>query len=728
MMLLRHGAVVAEGWWAPYAPIDRTCCTRSARASPRPRSGFAVAEGLVDLDDTVLSHFPELDAEITDPRCAPHPRPPRRRDGQRAPHRHDRPRTRDRPRRPRPRIPADPARRRARLRVRLQPAVHLLDRRDHPEGGRDAAHGVPAAEAVRAARHRRGRVAHRPARPRARLQRVPRHHRRDREARASSTCSAGAGTGSSCWTRRGSTTRPARTSPTPTSRTPTGARATDSSSGWPGTAIAATARTASSASCSPNRTPSSPSPARASTCRPCSTPRGSTCCRRWRRLRGAAIAAAAAAEPELARSACVGRAAPGIRARPSTVRRAHLHAGRAATVCRSITEVTVTPGERTHARLAHRRAVRGWTSTPASASGSSGMRVVASGGATPSGCARVRGDLRRDSAPAPDRVRRRTAGRTHFAAHVDHRAAAPAARSPRCGCRVRSTLRDQPPPGPAPADRAPSARARRHRGRVAAHASPEDGTDPDVPVAATVVIVRDGARRAGSAHDRAPRPRVVRRRLGLSRRQARARRWRSRRRCRRTTSSRPRVGPRRARPGRRRVSWWMPPTSCRCRAGTRRRGSRCASARGSSSRTTRTGELTPAPDEVIDAAWIRPADMLARHARGRGHAVPADVGHAARARRAAGRRGAGRRRAHRRDPPVRDGRAPRRATDRCCSGRATPTTTDASLRGDARGRGIPPPARAGRAALGLHPLRLRRVRRRASRAAVAGGRRPRRSR
>ncbi|KPG78311.1 serine hydrolase, partial [Frigoribacterium sp. RIT-PI-h] len=30
--------------------------------------GFAVAEGLMGLDDTVLGHFPELDAEVTDPR------------------------------------------------------------------------------------------------------------------------------------------------------------------------------------------------------------------------------------------------------------------------------------------------------------------------------------------------------------------------------------------------------------------------------------------------------------------------------------------------------------------------------------------------------------------------------------------------------------------------------------------------------------------------------------
>ena len=27
-MLVRHGHVVAEGWWAPYDATTRTCCTR----------------------------------------------------------------------------------------------------------------------------------------------------------------------------------------------------------------------------------------------------------------------------------------------------------------------------------------------------------------------------------------------------------------------------------------------------------------------------------------------------------------------------------------------------------------------------------------------------------------------------------------------------------------------------------------------------------------------------
>ena len=59
-MVVRHGHVVAEGWWAPYTPERPGCCTRSARASPPPRSGSPLAEGLFDLDDPVVSHFPEF--------------------------------------------------------------------------------------------------------------------------------------------------------------------------------------------------------------------------------------------------------------------------------------------------------------------------------------------------------------------------------------------------------------------------------------------------------------------------------------------------------------------------------------------------------------------------------------------------------------------------------------------------------------------------------------------
>jgi hypothetical protein len=28
LVLLRHGHVVAQGWWSPYTPDGRSCCTR----------------------------------------------------------------------------------------------------------------------------------------------------------------------------------------------------------------------------------------------------------------------------------------------------------------------------------------------------------------------------------------------------------------------------------------------------------------------------------------------------------------------------------------------------------------------------------------------------------------------------------------------------------------------------------------------------------------------------
>ena len=68
VMLLLHGQVIAEGWWHPYSP-DRVHLLYSlSKSFTSTATGFAVAEGLVDLDATVLSYFPELDADVTDPR------------------------------------------------------------------------------------------------------------------------------------------------------------------------------------------------------------------------------------------------------------------------------------------------------------------------------------------------------------------------------------------------------------------------------------------------------------------------------------------------------------------------------------------------------------------------------------------------------------------------------------------------------------------------------------
>lgn len=66
LMILRHGSVVAEGWWAPYTPDRQHLLYSLSKSFTSTAVGFAIAEGLLGLDDTIISHFPELDAEITD--------------------------------------------------------------------------------------------------------------------------------------------------------------------------------------------------------------------------------------------------------------------------------------------------------------------------------------------------------------------------------------------------------------------------------------------------------------------------------------------------------------------------------------------------------------------------------------------------------------------------------------------------------------------------------------
>ncbi|MDX6324749.1 MAG: hypothetical protein QOK15_1103 [Nocardioidaceae bacterium] len=68
LMIVRHGHVVAEGWWAPYSEDCRQLLYSLSKSFTSTAAAFAVAEGLIDPDDTLLSHFPELDAEVTDPR------------------------------------------------------------------------------------------------------------------------------------------------------------------------------------------------------------------------------------------------------------------------------------------------------------------------------------------------------------------------------------------------------------------------------------------------------------------------------------------------------------------------------------------------------------------------------------------------------------------------------------------------------------------------------------
>jgi CubicO group peptidase (beta-lactamase class C family) len=66
-MLVRHGSVVAEGWWHPYSADQPQLLYSLSKSFTSTAAAFAAAEGLLDLDDTVVSHFPEFEAEITDP-------------------------------------------------------------------------------------------------------------------------------------------------------------------------------------------------------------------------------------------------------------------------------------------------------------------------------------------------------------------------------------------------------------------------------------------------------------------------------------------------------------------------------------------------------------------------------------------------------------------------------------------------------------------------------------
>ena len=60
LMVVRHGNVVAEGWWAPYS-ADRVHLMYSmSKSVTSTAAALAAAEGLVDLDAAVVSYFPEL--------------------------------------------------------------------------------------------------------------------------------------------------------------------------------------------------------------------------------------------------------------------------------------------------------------------------------------------------------------------------------------------------------------------------------------------------------------------------------------------------------------------------------------------------------------------------------------------------------------------------------------------------------------------------------------------
>ena len=58
-MMLRHGHVVAEGWWRPYAPDLVHTLYSLSKSFTSTAVGFAVSEGRLSVDDRVVKFFPQ---------------------------------------------------------------------------------------------------------------------------------------------------------------------------------------------------------------------------------------------------------------------------------------------------------------------------------------------------------------------------------------------------------------------------------------------------------------------------------------------------------------------------------------------------------------------------------------------------------------------------------------------------------------------------------------------
>ena len=67
IMLLRHGNVIAEGWWQPYAPEHKRYVYSLSKSFTSSAVGFAVTEGLLSVEDKVISFFPDdLPEEVSE--------------------------------------------------------------------------------------------------------------------------------------------------------------------------------------------------------------------------------------------------------------------------------------------------------------------------------------------------------------------------------------------------------------------------------------------------------------------------------------------------------------------------------------------------------------------------------------------------------------------------------------------------------------------------------------
>ena len=58
-VLVRHGKIIAEGWWAPYEKDRPHMLYSLSKSFTSTAIGMAVDEGRLNLDDKVVSFFPD---------------------------------------------------------------------------------------------------------------------------------------------------------------------------------------------------------------------------------------------------------------------------------------------------------------------------------------------------------------------------------------------------------------------------------------------------------------------------------------------------------------------------------------------------------------------------------------------------------------------------------------------------------------------------------------------
>ena len=69
-MFVRHGKVIAEGWWNPYAPDLKHTMYSTSKSFTSTAIGFAVDEKLLTVDDKVISFLPEYAPDSVSPYLA----------------------------------------------------------------------------------------------------------------------------------------------------------------------------------------------------------------------------------------------------------------------------------------------------------------------------------------------------------------------------------------------------------------------------------------------------------------------------------------------------------------------------------------------------------------------------------------------------------------------------------------------------------------------------------